>query len=196
MKPKHSWNYNSKELKCSECGKAFMVPQAHIHKRFTCSNICSGKRKTRIYIEAVKERIEKPCYTCGKILPLNDYYKHNQKPDGRSPVCKKCQVINNRKTRDNNIDKYREKERNKMRKTRISQNRKDIHGIKNKRPYPVPQRCEICNEEKRLVYHHWNNNNFSKGMWICQKCHNAAHWLETFKPSLFYDLKHKIDSSP
>ena len=45
--------------------------------------------------------------------------------------------------------------------------------------------CEICQEPKpRLVYHHWNDEDFSQGLWVCQGCHNVAHAWEDKQPQM------------
>jgi hypothetical protein len=194
---KHSWNYNSAEIVCSECKKIFMVPKSHINKRFTCSNQCSGKRKTRLYLEAVAGRTEKPCYHCKKILPLEMFNKQNQKPDGRYPYCKECHKKTVRKWEERHPEfkeRIKIRRKNKLRKTSIRYgNGNDIKNII-KRNYPKDEKCEICKKNgKRLVYHHWDNDNFLKGIWICNRCHIAAHWLEEHNPNLFYNLKSKIE---
>lgn len=61
-------------------------------------------------------------------------------------------------------------------------NNKKIYG--NKRPYPKDGHCELCFEKPiihayrqhgrstRLVYHHWDDSDLSKGLWICPSCHS------------------------
>ena len=39
----------------------------------------------------------------------------------------------------------------------------------NKRSYS--ETCEICGKNTHLVYHHWDDNNYSKGIWVCVRCH-------------------------
>jgi hypothetical protein len=29
-----------------------------------------------------------------------------------------------------------------------------------------------------LGYHHWNDADISKGIWVCQTCHQAIEWYE------------------
>jgi len=49
----------------------------------------------------------------------------------------------------------------------------------NKRKYPENKKCELCNEKiNGLVYHHWDDENPNKGMWICNKCHWVITYLE------------------
>ena len=48
-----------------------------------------------------------------------------------------------------------------------------------KRPYPIDGTCEMClNKSKSLDYHHWDDTNLTKGLWICKSCHINAEWLD------------------
>jgi predicted amidophosphoribosyltransferase len=52
-------------------------------------------------------------------------------------------------------------------------------GKLNKRLYPKDQKCELCNRvKKRLPYHHWDDNNKSKGIWVCNRCHTVVTYIE------------------
>ena len=64
----------------------------------------------------------------------------------------------------------------------------------NKRPYPLDKRCEICKREKQLGYHHWDDANLMKGMWICNGCHYVANGAEKLKTvNEYFNLKEKIE---
>ena len=42
-----------------------------------------------------------------------------------------------------------------------------------------PEKCEVCSKvTRRLLYHHWNNNDLSKGLWVCDQCHRIAEGVE------------------
>jgi len=42
-----------------------------------------------------------------------------------------------------------------------------------------PEKCEVCGKTaKRLSYHHWDNSDLSKGLWLCGRCHNTANAVE------------------
>ena len=47
-----------------------------------------------------------------------------------------------------------------------------------KREYPG--KCELCGKEmpKGLAYHHWDDNNLSMGIWLCNACHRIAEFLD------------------
>lgn len=46
-----------------------------------------------------------------------------------------------------------------------------------KRPYTGF--CELCNsKQKNLSYHHWDDMNLTKGLWLCPKCHRFAEFID------------------
>lgn len=48
----------------------------------------------------------------------------------------------------------------------------------NKRPHP--DHCELCVVENiRLSYHHWDNSNYSKGIWLCYQCHVLVGMIDS-----------------
>jgi len=51
-----------------------------------------------------------------------------------------------------------------------------------KRPYPTDGVCELClgrlSESESLDYHHWDDNDLMKGLWLCRTCHINADWLD------------------
>ena len=78
----------------------------------------------------------------------------------------------------------------------VTTGHKRIFG--NKRPFPVDEKCEWCGRKriklechfrlepyrvygkKRLEYHHWDNNDLSKGLWVCRHCHEEItefNWM-------------------
>lgn len=44
-----------------------------------------------------------------------------------------------------------------------------------------PKGCELCGKIVRLSYHHWDNKNPSKGIWLCFRCHGLAESLDKDK---------------
>lgn len=68
---------------------------------------------------------------------------------------------------------------------------KTIYGL-NKRPYTGY--CEICGRRKlRFVYHHWDNSNYNKGIWVCTHCHWAVEGVEKGYDGIYKNLKQKIE---
>jgi hypothetical protein len=62
-----------------------------------------------------------------------------------------------------------------------------------KRLYPDSQKCELCNKPHKLSYHHWNNKDFSRGMWLCKYCHILAGQVESGKADCYLRLKQVIE---
>ena len=119
----------------------------------------------------------------------------------------------NRLWRKNNRDKvleykrkYRQGHKKSLRKTRLSTtiNGKPVvlTGL-NKREYLGY--CEMCGKSSeytdeykgkgfRLNYHHWDDNNPSKGIWVCALCHYFVEALERrLSPQRYYDLKKMVE---
>jgi hypothetical protein len=63
-----------------------------------------------------------------------------------------------------------------------------------------PINCEICGKNKNfLLYHHWDDKQMEKGIWICNFCHvrveifeqGEQHWLIR----KYVSLKKKIEAN-
>lgn len=60
--------------------------------------------------------------------------------------------------------------------------------------------CELCGDsEIKLGYHHWDNNNKSKGIWVCRrnKCHHLVEAVDKLNncnllPKKYSELKQRI----
>lgn len=62
-----------------------------------------------------------------------------------------------------------------------------------KRPYPEGQKCELCGKGPRLLgYHHWDNSDFSKGLWLCRPCHVVAGKVESGWVERYLELKEAV----
>jgi len=61
-----------------------------------------------------------------------------------------------------------------------------IYVVKNKRQRPAV--CEICNiPHNHLSYHHWDDEDLSKGIWLCRFCHPIAEVLDCIKAPCLED---------
>lgn len=60
----------------------------------------------------------KQCIGCGEVKPLDDYHRHQNKPDGRMSRCKTCRAESDRRYREKNRDKERERQRRYYEKNR------------------------------------------------------------------------------
>jgi predicted amidophosphoribosyltransferase len=155
-------NFNSKEYcatrrtnfknqgLCPKCGKE------REDKKFSyCSHCREVKRRyhrNNSYMQNLRKHRKENnlCSRCGK-----------DKEEGRG-YCEKCRI----------------EVRNYHRRRCIGTTAGYI-GKLNKRLYPKDQKCELCNlEKKRLPYHHWDDYNPSKGIWMCNRCHTVVTYIE------------------
>lgn len=64
--------------------------------------------------------------------------------------------------------------------------------VEGKRPYSGS--CELCgNRNRRLSYHHWDDNDYSKGFWLCTGCHVIAEGVEKGTVSKYIELKRSLE---
>jgi hypothetical protein len=79
---------------------------------------------------------------------------------------------------DENRTKIIEFRRKHVIQTMVNGKRKFIMGVI-KRPFPKDMKCEICGEiVKKLSYHHWDDDNASRGIWSCYFCHYGCNFYE------------------
>ena len=46
---------------------------------------------------------------------------------------------------------------------------------------PRPDCCEICGKMSKILdWHHWDDKDFSKGIWSCRKCHKLEEYIDGF----------------
>jgi len=127
-------------------------------------------------------RKRKRCIICKVILTRKNL----------RPWMKRCyRYICNICERKGSISYYREHQ--------LSSGNKYFSNI-NKRSYPKDGKCEICKRNKtlkgksiRLVYHHWNNKDFLKGIWTCVYCHAMMECIEKGRHLVYFKLKKLIE---
>lgn len=111
------------------------------------------------------------CPRCGKMKSINEFSKKRSRNDGLESWCRACRQT------------YRIFSRDKIHHIGLSKR-------------PNLGHCELCDYKTHLVYHHWDDNNRSKGIWVCQtnKCHNLAEVVDrldngSLLPDKYINLK-------
>ena len=128
--------------------------------------------------------ITKKCSKCEKIKTMSEFHKKQMGKYGISSICKECSSKYFKDYRKLNKEKmitqcqlyYKENKEEILkkvliynRKTTLIIDGKKINGL-NKRDWTGY--CELCgNNNTKINYHHWDDKNPSKGIWICGTCH-------------------------
>jgi hypothetical protein len=135
------------------------------------------------------------CRLCHCILTDDTWYPSDRKH--KHHRCKKCSAKNNAKWYAKNKISRRKEMREYHRKGCISQgNGKTIHTVK--RPYS--DKCEMCGRNRRKInYHHWDESNYLRALWLCGRCHWIAEAVEgitkpTSLSSKYLKLKQQMES--
>jgi hypothetical protein len=67
-----------------------------------------------------------------------------------------------------------------------------------KAPYKreYTESCQLCGKTVRLVYHHWNDDDPNKGLWLCFRCHGLAESIDKnpLLPEMYRILKRQVES--
>jgi len=57
-------------------------------------------------------------------------------------------------------------------------------------------KCEICGINKEFVkynYHHWDDTNPAKGIWVCCRCHTVVEGVERNIHNKYFNLKDQVE---
>lgn len=101
------------------------------------------------------EQTHKWCSHCGRMKKVTEFNKRRSNHDGLVEWCREC------------CQAYS-----------MSYGNETFLGLHKR---PNPNFCEFCGDGKtHLGYHHWDDSNRSKGVWVCQvnKCHNLAEAVD------------------
>jgi len=71
---------------------------------------------------------------------------------------------------------------------------KDNTDALHKRPYPEDEACELCGKvfvykRRNLIYHHWNDENLSEGLYLCGSCQALAEKIDNGYGEHYLQLK-------
>lgn len=123
------------------------------------------------------------------LIKVREYRKNNLEKTKKS---QHEYYLKNRGKILKSVKQYRLNNLSKRRITQLTCKGKYI-GKLHKRPYTGY--CEICGkiQDKRLVYHHWNDEILSMGIWVCNPCHWFIEGIERgLQLKKYLDLKNKI----
>jgi hypothetical protein len=145
-------------------------------------------RKKVLGLPSVYDEPIAKCRVCGVVLNEINWTPSFRK--GNHRVCKRCwnaRVVQYHRRNPNwklYLNEYQ-----KLFSVHTGKGR--IYGKKRKRT----ECCELCGRRpSRLFYHHWDDNNLMKGMWVCKLCHDSIHlFLERGLATKYLELKSQID---
>lgn len=99
-----------------------------------------------------------------------------------------------RKLRREHYQRHKTEELSHQRMTNLhTKGGRVISNVK-KRPFPNNV-CEICGrQQRRLAYHHWNDSDIAKGIWICCPCHSMAEGIDKGLHDVYLFKKNAIET--
>ena len=129
----------------------------------------------------------KRCFKCEAVKPLEDFYRHPKMADGRVGKCKECNKTDVRAHRSENIEKYRERERERgrkqspaylkaYRKRNIMKYAAHILVGNHLRGGKLTRKpCEVCGATDRIHAHHDDYALPLVVRWLCAAHHKQWH---------------------
>lgn len=132
----------------------------------------------------------KRCFKCGRLLPIEDFYKHSQMGDGHLNKCKDCikKDVHRRYLNRSADAEYMEKERQRGR-----EKYKRLGYAKKYKP-SKPSICRSIHatlKRRGLIVtgqevHHWNYNEPYSVLILDRRQHKCVHKYIEFKDNLCY----------
>jgi hypothetical protein len=130
----------------------------------------------------------KTCFKCGAEKPREEFYNHPEMKDGTLGKCKECARRDVREHRAANIDRYRERERRRIKSTEVLErqamylrqwrqlhrDRARAHVTANRACLSAPSACERCAKTGRVEKHHPDYSQPLLVEWLCKPCHHLA----------------------
>lgn len=144
----------------------------------------------------------KKCTDCKQSKDLSEFYKNRARYDGIENRCKECTKVRNKEYRGENKDylkdykakyyqankerenaRYKRNKINAMKNAKSDLNYDQLHSLI-KRLKPIPERCDICHQWKKLelasIGHTYTEDPFD-WKYLCRTCHIE---FDQTKPSL------------
>lgn len=118
---------------------------------------------------------EKRCFKCGKIKPIDEFYKHSQMKDGHLNKCKECTKKDVRKRETTSPDAILKTRLSICEKSPTKYNaHKAVEAAIKAGVIRKPDCCFGCGrsaEETRLGTHHHDYEKPLDVVWVCARCH-------------------------
>jgi hypothetical protein len=142
--------------------------------------------------------MEKQCFKCGEIKPLEAFYKHPMMLDGHLNKCAECTKSDVRANRKARIEYYQAYDRVRAKQPHRVEARKQYaldkpshrpetnpqkYAARNKLHAAVrdgkitrPPECEICSASDEVLHgHHEDYSKPLEVIWVCPACHSFIH---------------------
>lgn len=132
--------------------------------------------------------VQKTCFKCGRLLSLDQFYRHPQMLDGHLNKCRECARSDARQNRRRRIDYYRQydharraqPQRVEARKTYVQRQRVDEplkhrartmagNALRDGRLRREP--CHFCGATDQIEMHHPDYRFPLRVYWLCRRCH-------------------------
>lgn len=139
--------------------------------------------------------MEKRCFKCGEVKPIDSYYRHPRMADGRLNKCIECTKKDVGEHRGKNLDRVREYDRGRYRTN--EKRREQYLSLSSRRPpehikanhalsnavrdgrVTKPEACWHCGSVGPVEGHHVHYDLPLDVVWLCRSCHCKAHRMTT-----------------
>lgn len=137
----------------------------------------------------------KVCFKCGRVLPLDSFYKHPRMRDGHLNKCKDCTKtgVHNRWVEKSKDPEWVEKERSRGRDKYIRLNyRQKYEGCSLRKLLPnaygdISRKLRKYKITKKgFEFHHWNYHLLNSVFQLSRKAHKCIHRHMTFNRDDLY----------
>ena len=137
--------------------------------------------------------MKKQCFKCGRILDIEDFYKHKTMKDGHLGKCKDCTKKDVLTRSRQNPEKIRAYEKNRSQTEKRKESRR-FYVKKYRKEHPEriainlrvgraiksgkiikPECCSICGKKGQTIAHHHDYSKPLNVIFVCQSCHKRIH---------------------
>ena len=140
---------------------------------------------------------ERQCSKCPEVKPIGEFYNSKNGPGGKSVKCKTCHRAQTKAWRKKNPEMAREGYRRYGRKhpevrqknakeytiknPLAAKARQDVRHARDAGILIKPERCEECDQKRKLVAHHEDHEKPLEVLWVCYPCHSVVEEMKRRK---------------